>query len=45
MQIEEYVGDNIYQKMNFEILDNKYIDTIGIDGIIRIALNNEKQRR
>jgi hypothetical protein len=45
MQIEEYVGDNIYLNMNFEILDNKYINTIGIEGIVNIALNNEKQNK
>lgn len=43
-QIEESVGDNIYLNLDFKILDDKYIDTIGIDGIINIALNNEKQK-
>lgn len=43
MQIEEYVGDNIYLNMDFKILNDKYVETMGIDGIINIALNNEKQ--
>ena len=43
-QIEENVGDNIYLNLDFKILDDKYIDTIGIDGIINIALNNGKQK-
>lgn len=42
-QIEEFVGDNIYRNMDFKILNDKYIDTIGIDGIINISLNSEKQ--
>lgn len=42
-KIEENVGDNIYLNMNFNILNTQYIDAIGIDGIINIALNNEKQ--
>lgn len=42
-RIEENVGDNIYLNMDFNILNTKYIDVIGIDGIINIALNNEKQ--
>lgn len=42
-QIEENVGDNIYINMDFNILNTQYIDAIGIDGIINIALNNEKQ--
>lgn len=42
-QIEENVGDNIYLNMDFNILSTQYIDAIGIDGIINIALNNEKQ--
>lgn len=44
-QIEEYVGDNIYLNMNFEILENNYINAIGIEGIVNIALNNEKQNK
>lgn len=42
-QIEEKVGDNIYLNMDFNILNTQYIDAIGIDGIINIALNNKKQ--
>ena len=42
-KIEENVGDNIYLNMNFNILNTQYINAIGIDGIINIALNNEKQ--
>ena len=42
-QIEENVGDNIYLNMDFNILSTQYIDAIGIDGIINIALNKEKQ--
>ena len=42
-KIEENVGDNMYLNMNFNILNTQYIDAIGIDGIINIALNNEKQ--
>lgn len=44
-QIEENVGDNIYLNMDFKILNTQYIDAIGIDGIINIALNNEKQNK
>ena len=44
-QIEEIVGDNIYHNMDFNILSTQYIDAIGIDGIISIALNTEKQNK
>lgn len=42
-KIEECVGNNIYLYMDFRILDDKYIKAIRIDGILNIALNNEKQ--
>lgn len=41
--MEDYIGNNIYRKIDFRILDDQYINTIGNDGIINIALNNEKQ--
>jgi len=44
-KIEENVGDNIYLNMDFNILSTQYIDAIGIDGIISIALNTEKQNK